>query len=430
MKERYRSYKRQKFLKLTMITITTLLLSVSAFTAGGMIRRAQWTSEKRKAFENFFIGKDKEVEYGTEISIVDLQRQMLKVDLSMENVKIDINGEEQPSDRVYKFLKINDNKIKCTLTEAVEGEKISVARTYIYKVIDTVKPKLEGIADKEITVGQEIDLKEGIVATDPIDGNLEVETSGDFNKDASGEYTITVKAKDKNNNEASSNFKVTVKEKPAEVQQANNTNASNKDNKKQSTSNNNGNTQNNNSNNDNNNNSNNNNNNNQSSGSSSSGNNSGSNNQGSGSSTTPSTPSTPSTQTDTFVYKSLPSNASSTFSLVNQKRTDAGVNALTWDSGLAKVAEARAMDLAKTGTFSHTTPNLGTPAQTMAKYGYSYSSLAENLAGNSTNTGAVNAWMNSSGHRTNMLNAKYKKTGIGVVTSPKYGKIYCQIFTN
>ena len=279
MKKGYRSYKRQKFLKLLTITITTLLLSVSAFTAGGMIRRAQWTSEKRKAFENFFIGKDKEVEYGTEISIVDLKRQMLKVDLSMENVKIDINGEEQPSDRVYKFLKINDNKIKCTLTEAVEGEKISVARTYIYKVIDTVKPKLEGIADKEITVGQEIDLKEGIVATDPIDGELEVETSGDFNKDASGEYTITVKAKDKNNNEASSNFKVTVKEKPVEVQQANNTNESNKDNKKQSTSNNNGNTQNNNnnnSNNDNNNNSNNNNNN-QSSGSSSSGNNSGSN---------------------------------------------------------------------------------------------------------------------------------------------------------
>ena len=431
MKNNYSSYEKNKVLKITLITITTAILAVGAFLGGGYVRRAQWESELRKNYSYAFIGEDREVEYGTEIRIVDLKKELLDVDLSLENIKISINGEDQTSDKIYKFLKINDNKIKCTLTEAVEGEKISVARTYIYKVIDTVKPKLEGIADKEITVGQEIDLKEGIVATDPIDGELEVETSGDFNKDASGEYTITVKAKDKNNNEASSNFKVTVKEKPVEVQQANNTNESNKDNKKQSTSNNNGNTQNNNnnSNNDNNNNSNNNNNN-QSSGSSSSGNNSGSNNQGSGSSTTPSTPSTPSTQTDTFVYKSLPSNASSTFSLVNQKRTDAGVNALTWDSGLAKVAEARAMDLAKTGTFSHTTPNLGTPAQTMAKYGYSYSSLAENLAGNSTNTGAVNAWMNSSGHRTNMLNAKYKKTGIGVVTSPKYGKIYCQIFTN
>ena len=97
---------------------------------------------------------------------------------------------------------------------------------------------------------------------------------------------------------------------------------------------------------------------------------------------------------------------------------------------MAKVAEARAMDLAKTGTFSHTTPNLGTPAQTMQKYGISYTSLAENLAGNSSDSAAVTAWMNSSGHKTNMLNEKYKKTGIGVVTSPKYGKIYCQIFTN
>jgi uncharacterized protein YkwD len=94
------------------------------------------------------------------------------------------------------------------------------------------------------------------------------------------------------------------------------------------------------------------------------------------------------------------------------------------------VAEARAMDLSKTGTFSHTTPNLGTPAQTMQKYGISYTSLAENLAGNSSDSAAVTAWMNSSGHKTNMLNEKYKKTGIGVVTSPKYGKIYCQIFTN
>ena len=90
MKEKYSNYKGHKILKIIMMTITTLLLSVSAFTFGGVIRKAQWSSEKRKAFENFFIGKDQEIEYGTEISIVDLKKQMLKVDLSMENVKIDI----------------------------------------------------------------------------------------------------------------------------------------------------------------------------------------------------------------------------------------------------------------------------------------------------------------------------------------------------
>ena len=64
----------------------------------------------------------------------------------------------------------------------------------------------------------------------------------------------------------------------------------------------------------------------------------------------------------------------------------------------------------------------------LAKYGYSYSSLAENLAGNSTNTGAVNAWMNSEGHRANILSNNYNYTGIGVVNSPKYGKILTQMF--
>ena len=42
----------------------------------------------------------------------------------------------------------------------------------------------------------------------------------------------------------------------------------------------------------------------------------------------------------------------------------------------------------------------------------------------------VDDLVKSMDYKANMLNAKYKKTGIGVVTSPKYGKIYCQIFTN
>ena len=52
----------------------------------------------------------------------------------------------------------------------------------------------------------------------------------------------------------------------------------------------------------------------------------------------------------------------------------------------------------------------------------------ENIAGNSTNSGAVNVWMNSSGHKANILNSSFNYTGIGVVSSPKYGKIYVQMF--
>ena len=58
----------------------------------------------------------------------------------------------------------------------------------------------------------------------------------------------------------------------------------------------------------------------------------------------------------------------------------------------------------------------------------SYKTAGENIAANSSNTGTVDAWMNSSGHRANILNGNFNYTGIGVVSSPKYGKMYVQMF--
>jgi len=64
----------------------------------------------------------------------------------------------------------------------------------------------------------------------------------------------------------------------------------------------------------------------------------------------------------------------------------------------------------------------------LKNFGISYKTAGENIAGNSSNSAAVNAWMNSSGHRANILNGNYNYTGIGVVSSPKYGKVYVQMF--
>ena len=58
----------------------------------------------------------------------------------------------------------------------------------------------------------------------------------------------------------------------------------------------------------------------------------------------------------------------------------------------------------------------------------SYKTAGENIAANSSNSGAVNSWMNSSGHKANILSSNYNYTGIGVVSSPKYGKMYVQMF--
>ena len=131
MKNNYSSYEKNKVLKITLITITTAILAVGAFLGGGYVRRAQWESELRKNYSYAFIGEDREVEYGTEIRIVDLKKELLDVDLSLENIKISINGKDQTSDKIYKFLKINDNKVKCTLSDVIDGEQIIVARTYM-----------------------------------------------------------------------------------------------------------------------------------------------------------------------------------------------------------------------------------------------------------------------------------------------------------
>lgn len=78
--------------------------------------------------------------------------------------------------------------------------------------------------------------------------------------------------------------------------------------------------------------------------------------------------------------------------------------------------------------FSHQSPTYGSPFDMLRNFKISYKTAGENIAANSSNSGAVNAWMNSSGHKTNILNSNFNYTGIGVVSSPKYGKMYVQMF--
>lgn len=71
--------------------------------------------------------------------------------------------------------------------------------------------------------------------------------------------------------------------------------------------------------------------------------------------------------------------------------------------------------------FSHTSPVYGSPFQMIKNFGISYKSAGENIAkGQSTPQAVVNAWMNSSGHRANILNSSYNKIGVGYVASGKY----------
>ena len=117
-----------------------------------------------------------------------------------------------------------------------------------------------------------------------------------------------------------------------------------------------------------------------------------------------------------------------TFNLINEQRAKNGLSALKIDMEVQRVARIKAQDMVNNNYFSHTSPTYGSPFDMLKNFGISYKSAGENIAGNSSNSAAVTAWMNSSGHRANILNSSYNYTGVGVVTSSKYGKIYVQMF--
>jgi uncharacterized YkwD family protein len=116
------------------------------------------------------------------------------------------------------------------------------------------------------------------------------------------------------------------------------------------------------------------------------------------------------------------------FDLINKQRTNNGLAALKNDSEVQRVARIKAQDMVDNNYFSHTSPTYGSPFDMLKSFKISYKTVGENIAGNSSNSSAVTAWMNSSGHKANILNSNFNYTGIGVVSSPKYGKMYVQLF--
>lgn len=125
---------------------------------------------------------------------------------------------------------------------------------------------------------------------------------------------------------------------------------------------------------------------------------------------------------------SLSSDEKEVFDLINKQRTNNGLTALKMDAEALNVARIKAQDMVDNNYFSHNSPIYGSPFDMLKSFKVTYKTAGENIAGNSSNSGAVNAWMNSSGHKANILNSSFNYTGIGVVKSSKYGKIYVQIF--
>ena len=107
--------------------------------------------------------------------------------------------------------------------------------------------------------------------------------------------------------------------------------------------------------------------------------------------------------------------------LVNDIRVQYGLKALTENWELSRVARYNSQDMRDRGYFSHTSPTYGSPFDMMRAFGLSYRSAGENIAyGYRTPAAVVTAWMNSSGHRENILSAKYTQIGVGYVQNGNY----------
>lgn len=115
--------------------------------------------------------------------------------------------------------------------------------------------------------------------------------------------------------------------------------------------------------------------------------------------------------------------------LVNIERKKANLKPIIICPQLTKVAEVKSKDMAVSNYFDHTSPTYGSPFNMMDEFGILYRAAAENIAkGYKTPEAVVKGWMNSPGHRANILNPNYGKMGIGFYTADV--SYWTQMFTN
>lgn len=135
--------------------------------------------------------------------------------------------------------------------------------------------------------------------------------------------------------------------------------------------------------------------------------------------------------TNTNTTTDISSWANRVLELINEERAKEGLGVVVMDAGLVNVATIRTNEIVD--SFSHSRPD-GTDFWTAyAECGVSYMAAGENIAaGQRSPEDVMNAWMNSSGHRANILNATYGRVGIGVVTSSSggYGYYWVQNFAD
>ncbi|MCY7839948.1 CAP domain-containing protein [Bacillus spizizenii] len=132
------------------------------------------------------------------------------------------------------------------------------------------------------------------------------------------------------------------------------------------------------------------------------------------------------TNTTTSAPSSVSAYEKKVVELTNAERQKQGLKPLQIDETLSKSARAKSQDMKDKNYFDHQSPTYGSPFDMMKSFGISYKTAGENIAkGQKTPEEVVKAWMNSEGHRKNILNSNFTHIGVGYVES---GNIWTQQF--
>lgn len=112
--------------------------------------------------------------------------------------------------------------------------------------------------------------------------------------------------------------------------------------------------------------------------------------------------------------------------LTNVEREKNGLAPLEIDGELSKVAREKSQDMQVNNYFDHNSPTYGSPFDMMESFGIDYRAAGENIAkGQGSPEEVVNAWMNSEGHRANILNGDFTHIGVGYIEN---GNVWTQQF--
>jgi len=116
--------------------------------------------------------------------------------------------------------------------------------------------------------------------------------------------------------------------------------------------------------------------------------------------------------------------------IVNSERSKAGLNTLAENAETDKIATLKSQDMVNSNYFSHTSPTYGSPFEMLSHFNISYTAAGENIAyGQSTPDEVMTAWMNSPGHRANILNTNFSQIGVGIALKANGQLVWTQEFT-